>query len=108
MGYAYKDLGDYEDARRSLEAAVATNPEFVGAWISLGLVAQKSGDLGLAIQSYSRALQIEPSGFGYLLLAKALEQTGRKDEAQAAVQRARSISDDFPDAQRKANRLLAQ
>ena len=108
LGYAYKDLGDYEDARRSLEAAVATNPEFVGAWISLGLVAQKSGDLGLAIQSYSRALQIEPSGFGYLLLAKALEQTGRKDEAQAAVQRARSISDDFPDAQRKANRLLAQ
>src|SRR5208337_146985 len=101
LGYAYKDLGDYEDARRSLEAAVATNPEFVGAWISLGLVAQKSGDLGLAIQSYSRALQIEPSGFGYLLLAKALEQTGRKDEAQAAVQRARSISDDFPDAQRK-------
>jgi len=108
LGYAYKDLGDYADARHNLEAAVAVNPEFVGAWISLGLLAQKTGDFGYAIQSYSRALKIEPSDFGYLLLAKALEENGRKDEAQAAIQRARSLSDDFPDAQRKANRLLAQ
>jgi len=108
LGYAYKDMGDYADARHNLEAAVAVNPEFVGAWISLGLVAQKTGDFEFAIQSYSRALTIEPSDFGYLLLAKALEQSGRKDEAQAAIQRARSLSDDFPDAQRKANRLLAQ
>ena len=108
LGYAYKDLGDYADARQNLEAAVAVNPEFVGAWISLGLVAQKTGDFEFAIQSYSRALSIEPSDFGYLLLAKALEQSGRKDEAQAAARRARGLSDDFPDAQRKANRLLAQ
>ncbi len=108
LGYAYKDLGDYADARHNLEAAVAVNPEFVGAWISLGLVAQRTGDFGFAIQSYSKALKIEPSDFGYLLLAKALELSGRKDEAQAAVQRARSLSEDFPDAQRRASRLLAQ
>jgi Tfp pilus assembly protein PilF len=108
LGYAYKDLGDYVDARRNLEEAVAANPEFVGAWISLGLVTQKTGDFGSAIQAYSRALKIEPSDFGYLLLAKALEENGRKEEAQAAIKQARSLSDDFPEAQRKANRLLAQ
>jgi protein O-mannosyl-transferase len=108
LAYAYKDLGDYADARRNLEEAAAVNPEFVGAWISLGLVAQKTGDFSSAIQSYSRALKIEPSDFGYLLLAKALEESGRKEEAQVAVKQARSLSDDFPDAQRKANRLLAQ
>ena len=108
LGYAYKDLGDYADARQNLAAAVATNPEFVGAWMSLGLVSQRTGDLGFAIQAYSRGLKIEPSDFGYLLLAKALEQDGRQPEALAAIQRARSLSDDFPAAQRKANRLLMQ
>ncbi len=108
LGYAYKDLGDDADARQNLQAAVATNPEYVGAWISLGLLSQKTGDLGLAIQSYSRALKIDPSDFGYLLLAKALEQSGRQQEAQAAIQQARSLSEDFPAAQRKANHLLTQ
>ena len=108
LGYAYKDLGDYADARQNLQAAVATNPEFVGAWMSLGLVSQRTGDLGFAIQAYSRGLKIEPSDFGYLLLAKALEQDGRQPEALAAIQQARSLSDDFPAAQRKANRLLTQ
>ena len=108
LGYAYKDIGDYADAQQSLQTAVSINPEFVGAWISLGLVAQKSGDLDLAIQAYSSAMKIQPSGFGYLLLARALEISGRKAEAEAATQQARNLSDDFRDAQREANRLLAQ
>jgi protein O-mannosyl-transferase len=108
LGYAYKDIGDYADAQQSLQAAVNTNPEYVGAWISLGLVAQKSGNFALAIQAYSHALKIEPSGFGYVLLAQALEHNGQKSEAQAAMQQARNVSDNFRDAQREANRLLAQ
>ncbi len=108
LGYAYKDIGDYADAQQSLQMAVNINPEFAGAWISLGLVAQKSGDLGLAIQAYSSAMKIQPSGFGYLLLAQALEISGRKAEAEAAAQQARNLSEDFRDAQREANRLLAQ
>ena len=43
LGYAYKDIGDFADAQQSLQTAVSVNPEFVGAWISLGLVAQKIG-----------------------------------------------------------------
>ncbi len=106
LAYAYKDLGDYADAQQNLQAAVSVNPEFVGAWISLGLVAQKSGDLSLAAQAYTHAMKIEPSDFGYVLLARALEQSGRESEAQAAIQHARALSEDFPAAQRKANRLL--
>jgi protein O-mannosyl-transferase len=108
LGYAYKDIGDLADAQQSLQMAVSINPEFVGAWISLGLVAQKSGDLTLAIQAYSRAMKIEPSGFGYLLLARALELSGRHTEADAATQQAKSLSEDFREAQREANRLLSQ
>jgi tetratricopeptide (TPR) repeat protein len=108
LGYAYKDIGDYADAQQSLQSAVNINPEFVGAWISLGLMAQKSGNLDLAIQAYSQALKIEPSGFGYLLLARALELSGRTVEAEAATQQARKVAEDFGDDQREANRLLAQ
>jgi len=108
LAYAYKDLGDYADAQQNFQAAVRVNPEFVGAWISLGLVAQKSGDLALAIQAYSRALKVEPSGFGYVLLARALEQSGRKAEAEAAIERARNLAPDFSSAQREADSLLAR
>jgi tetratricopeptide (TPR) repeat protein len=108
LGYAYKDIGDLADAQQSLQMAVNTNPEFVGAWISLGLLAQKSGDLGLSIQAYSRAMKIEPSGFGYLLLARALDLSGRKAEADAATQQARILAEDFGDAKREADRLLGQ
>ena len=108
LGYAYKDIGDLDDARQNLQMAVNTNPEYVGAWISLGLVAQKLGDLNLAIQAYSRAMKIEPSGFGYLLLARALELSGRKAEADAATQQARIAAENFRDAQREANGLLSQ
>ena len=108
LGYAYKDIGDYADAQQSLQSAVSVNPEFVGAWISLGLVAQKSGNFDLAIQAYSSAMKIQPSGFGYLLLARALELSGRTAEAQAATEQARKVAEDFGDAQREANRLLAQ
>ena len=108
LAYAYKDLGDYPDAQQNLQAAVSVNPEFVGAWISLGLVAQKSGELALATQAYSRALKIEPSDFGYVLLARVLEQSGRQEEARAAMRQARTLSEDFAAAQRKASRLLTQ
>jgi tetratricopeptide (TPR) repeat protein len=108
LGYAYKDIGDYPDAERNLQAAVNTNPEYVGAWISLGLVAQKTGNFSLAIQAYSYALKIEPSGFGYVLLAQALEHDGQKSKAQAAMQQAKSLSDDFRASQREADRLLTQ
>jgi len=108
LAYGYKDIGDLADAQQSLQMAVKINPEFVGAWISLGLVAQKSGNLGLAITAYSRAMQIEPSGVGYLLLARALELSGRTAEAHAATQQARIVAEDFAEAQRDANRLLAK
>ena len=107
LGYAYKDIGDLADARSSLQSAVAVDPEFVGAWISLGLVAQRAGDLPLAISSYSRATQIHPSDFGYLLLAGALEASGDRSQAASARQKAALLSDDLLTAQHYADKLLA-
>ena len=106
LGYAYKDIGDLADARSSLQSAVAVDPEFVGAWISLGLVAQRAGDLPLAISSYSRAIQIHPSDFGYLLLAGALEASGDRAQAASARQKAALLSDNLITAQHYTDKLL--
>jgi Tfp pilus assembly protein PilF len=106
MGHAYADLGDYEHAGQSFAAAVRKDPGYFGAWIGLGVMAQKSGKLDLAVKAYSRAMKIQPQDWGYLLLARALEQSGRKDEAQAANQQAKSLSLDLDEARRAADEML--
>ena len=47
-------------------------------------MAQKTGDVETAIQAYSQAVKLQPTQRGYQLLAQALQQAGRQQEAQAA------------------------
>ena len=108
MGHAYLDLGDMAQARENLQKAVGLDPHKMEIWIDLGLAKQKSGDLGGAIQAYSEGVKVKPTDVGYLLLARALEQSGRQDEAATARQRARVLSANFAEALRVAERLLAQ
>ncbi len=103
-----RDLGDYAAARAKFQQAVDLSPRYVGAWVGLGLAAQRTGDLNAAVQAYSRAVEIQPSDLGYTLLSKALEQSGRKNEALAAAQQARRLSGNFAETQRTADRLLTQ
>lgn len=64
------------------------------------------GDLPLAINSYSRAVQVSPSDFGYLLLAGALEASGDRTQAASARQRAALLSNNLISAQHYADKLL--
>ena len=106
LGYAYKGIGDLVDARDSFQQSVKADPDYSGAWISLGVVAQRTGDLPLAITAYSRAVQVYPSDYGYLLLAGALEQTGDRAQATSARAQAKRLSKNFGGAQRYADELL--
>ncbi|HTV64501.1 MAG TPA: tetratricopeptide repeat protein [Bryocella sp.] len=106
LGYAYKGIGDLTNARDSFQHAVEADPNYSGAWISLGVVAQRMGDLPLAVKAYSQATQIYPSDFGYVLLAGALEQQGDKAQADAAREKGEHVSRNFGAAQRYANELL--
>jgi protein O-mannosyl-transferase len=108
MGYAYREVGDLPHAQESFEAAVASDPQFAKAWIGLGLVEQKSGNVGSAIQAYSQAMKLQPSDWGYLLLARALEQSGDNHAALSAIRQAQSMTHNLENAQRGADRLLAQ
>ena len=108
MGHAYLDLGDMAQARESLQEAVRLDPHKMELWIDLGLAKQKSGDLAGAIQAYSEGVKVKPTDVGYVLLARALEQSGHQDEAVTARQRAKVLSANFAESQRVAERLLAQ
>ena len=108
MGHAYLDLGDMAQARESLQEAVRLDPHKMEIWIDLGLAKQKSGDLAGAIQAYSEGVKVKPTDVGYLLLARALQQSGHQDEAATATQRAKALSANFAGAQRVADQILGQ
>ena len=108
LGYVYNYAGDEASARDSFERATQLAPDTEQAWIGLGVLAQKSSDFAGAIQQYSHANQIRPSGLAYLLLARALHKSGRDQEAEAALQMARKASGSFPAVQHTADGLVGR
>ena len=106
-GYAYGGLKDYGQAAASFQEAVDLNPNQARAWMGLGVLAQKSGQVNRAIDDYSHSIKSHPTDVTYVLLARALEQSGRAGEAETALQTAKALSKDFEQAQRVAAALVA-
>jgi tetratricopeptide (TPR) repeat protein len=92
MASAYNGLGDFVRARECLESAVSLNPDNAEVWTNLGIMAQKTGDVERALQAYSQAVKLQPTQRGYQLLARALQQAGRQQEAQVAVQQGMALA----------------
>jgi tetratricopeptide (TPR) repeat protein len=107
MGLAYRQLGDFEQARQSFQKALQINPNDSQGWLALGIVTQLSGNAAGAVEAYSRAVKIQPSDIGYLLLSRALQQIGNSQEAQVALSEARRRSTDFSRAERNVDAVLA-
>ncbi len=108
MGSVYRQLGDFAQARESFQKALEINPNDGQIWLALGIVTQLSGDHSGAVQAYSRAVKIQPTDVGYLFLARALQETGNNEAAQAAISQAQSRSRDLPRAERSVDAVLAQ
>ncbi len=108
MGSAYRQLGDFAQARQSFREALEINPGDGQLWLALGIVTQLSGDPSGAIPAYSQGVKLQPSDVGYLLLARALQQTGQKSQAQSAEAEAQRLSRDLAAAQRSVDGIFAQ
>jgi Flp pilus assembly protein TadD len=106
LGSAYRQFGDFARAKQCYEAALQLDPDRTMAMIGLGLIAQKNGDLPESVRQYSRAMAVQPTDVGYLLLAQALQQEGRSDEASAIRERVARLSPGLAEAQRDAESLL--
>ena len=113
MGSAYRQMGESMKAKQCYEIALQQAPGgpmapmAPMAMIGLGLIAQKDGDLLEAVRQYSRAMAVQPTDVGYLLLAQALQQQGRSDEAKAIFERVARSSPNLAEEQKTAESLLS-
>jgi tetratricopeptide (TPR) repeat protein len=84
--------GHTDDAYWWARAAMQANPNFLGAWNTLGVVYMRHGDKTLADRAFARVLGTEPGNTQALAnRAQVLEQLGRADEARALRERLAKI-----------------
>ena len=95
LGAVYFDRGDSAKSRSSYEDALRANPNQASAWQGLALLCQKQGKLDEAITYFGRAVELQPTGEGYLQLARALAQANHRAEAIAAYQQALRLEPDL-------------
>ena len=97
LGVAYSELGDSSKARTSFEQALRLNPNLASACQGMALVARKQGDIEEALRYFARFVDLQPSGQGYLQLARELAQANHRAEAFAAYQQALRLAPDLGD-----------
>ena len=108
IGSAFLEMKDVAHAQQNFDQALQSDLSNVPALIGTGLLAQKKGNLDLAIRQYTRAMSIKPSDLGYTLLGRAFEQSGRPSEASAAYDTAQKLSTDEQSTRVAVDRMLSQ
>ena len=96
-------LKNDSQCRQDYQRALKLNPDNADALIGTGLLAWHDGGSLQAVDSFSRAAKLEPSGARFLLLADALRMTGRTNEARAAQDSAAKVSADLSRARQSVN-----
>jgi tetratricopeptide (TPR) repeat protein len=123
LGTVYFALRDYPQAQQNFDSAMKLKRVFPVALLDMGLIAQKTAqktsqgtdtdetgqdDWNRAARYFAQFVALEPSDVGYLLLANALRQAGRPNEANLAYQQAQRLSNDITQAQQRAAQLAVQ
>jgi tetratricopeptide (TPR) repeat protein len=108
LGSIYRGLRDYPASMDNYESALKLNPDLPIALVGTGLLAQKRWDYPRAAEQYAHAMRVQPTSVGYLLLARALEQSGHSAEAREALEHARQLSSNLDADQKTADALVAE
>ncbi len=112
LGTVYFALHDYPRAQQNFDSATKLKRVFPIALLDMGLIAEKTAksndDWNRAAGYFARFVAVDPSDVGYLLLAHALHEAGRGEEANLAYQQAQRLSNDINQAERRAAGLEAQ
>jgi len=106
LGSAFTQTNDLDRARKSYAYALREDPDNATALVGSGLLAERDGDLELAIKQMSHAMKVQPTDVGYLLLAQALQKGGQLVEANEATAQAQHLSHDWAETQRIAAQTL--
>jgi len=112
LGTVYFAIHEYDKAQQNFDSAVKLDRAFPIALLDMGLIVEKraenKNDWIRAAGYFSHYLALDPNDVGYLLLAHALHQAGRDQEANLAYQQARRLSSDIDQAVRRAANLEGQ
>lgn len=93
--FAYWLELDYARAETVLARVLQRSPEYAEAWIARSFVARRDGRFEDSLVAVQHALEIDPTHLdGIVSLGETLSQTGRFDEAAAALDRARQLGAD--------------
>jgi len=106
-GYAHHTLKQYDIAKQDFEATLNVQPGNSPAYRGLGLLAQRAGNIAQAIKFYERAVELQPTPVGYLLLSQALELGGQAEAARAAQSQAARMTPHLNDDVAVVKQLLA-
>jgi protein O-mannosyl-transferase len=107
LGIANTQLGKADEAKQDFKQALQLDPRDPYALIGMGLLAYRGADFRTAVDYFSRVVAVDPSDFDYLVLATALEQSGRLIEANEAYAHAQRVSSNWSAAQAKAHWFLS-
>jgi tetratricopeptide (TPR) repeat protein len=103
-GMSAKEKGDYSEALRHLQQAVALDPAMVKAHFAIGVVADidcqnRSDQCQLAIDEYKKVLEFEPSREDALVdIAWVLYSLYRLDESESYYRSALALIPNDPEA----------
>jgi tetratricopeptide (TPR) repeat protein len=105
LGAAHRALAEDEDAHKDFDQSLRLNPNQFGAWLGLGLLAQKHGKLDEAISDLSRSVELQPTAQAFLVLGHVLEQSDRAPEALGSYQQALKLAPESTEAQQAIDAL---
>ncbi|HTS34504.1 MAG TPA: tetratricopeptide repeat protein [Candidatus Solibacter sp.] len=105
MGAAHRTLGEDEQAHLDFAQALRLNPNQFNAWIGMGILAEKRGELGEAITDLSHSVKLQPTAEAYFHLGSLLAQMGHAPEAIGAYREALKLSPNLAEAQQAIDAL---
>lgn len=102
LGEAYKAFDDPKAARRAFEKAVALDPGFAPAQVSLGLILVDAGEFTAAAEHLDLAIKLlghkPDAALPHYLRAKVYTGQNAVDKAAAQLQEAVALQPDFAEA----------
>jgi len=100
--------GDMDHAAQTFAKALTARADDQDALAGSAMLAQRAGNVALAVQRLEQLVKVAPGDVSLILLAGALRRSGRDEDAGTAEHQAQKISSNYPQARVTASQFAAQ
>lgn len=105
LGVLYMEEQEYSAALAELNTAIAINPDSQNSYLARGTIEMQNGHPDAAIADYSKAKAIAPSPMACFWLGRALEATGKMQQAEEAYEAALRLAPTLTEAKARLEAL---